>query len=450
MNRRNFVKTLFGLAAAISFSAQAQIFGQTSTQFAPDGTAANPSYTFSSDVDTGIYRENTNSLGIAAGGNGILQIGTTAVRAGTSVVFQTADGSVGTPGYAFTNDPDTGMYRIGANNIGIGVAGAKVLDVSSAGLGVTGLITQSGAGTNTFSSSSGLAMQITQTASGSNGLYINPTHASYAGTTLLVDVGRDNTTAYDLANFRTNANSSPKTVFKIIGSGYVKASNTGTFIGSTSAYHEFTSSADSEYIGRFKSSHATNGYGITVVYTSDPNGTGNPFIDLYGDIDGTPDSRGAWRSNGGIANYSANNVNLSSEKVKYIYGMSPDYSSFVKALQFKNWKYLDSTEENQHIDGPTAEQVESLDPSLVTVWDIKKGTKGIYTYRLQQRINSVIPRLLVRADNFEEENQLLKVRLQTIEKENQLLKAKFEQLNSRIELIEAANDQSFKRVAGGN
>ena len=62
-----------------------------------------------------------------------------AVAAGISIpgtlsvtgVTQAADGAVGAPGIAFTSDTDSGIYRIGANNIGIGVNGAKVLDVST-------------------------------------------------------------------------------------------------------------------------------------------------------------------------------------------------------------------------------------------------------------------------------------------------------------------------------
>lgn len=42
-----------------------------------------------------------------------------------------ADGSVGTPSIAFSLDPDTGLYRIGSNNIGISLGGANVLDLSS-------------------------------------------------------------------------------------------------------------------------------------------------------------------------------------------------------------------------------------------------------------------------------------------------------------------------------
>jgi len=52
-----------------------------------------------------------------------------------------AAGSVGNPSVAFSADQDTGLFNIGANNLGVAIGGAKVLDVASTGLGVTGLAT---------------------------------------------------------------------------------------------------------------------------------------------------------------------------------------------------------------------------------------------------------------------------------------------------------------------
>lgn len=67
--------------------------------------------------------------------------------------FQSPDGTVGAPGFSFTGDLDCGWYRIGTNNIGATVAGAKVLDVSTTGLSVTGTITGNGSGLTTLNAS---------------------------------------------------------------------------------------------------------------------------------------------------------------------------------------------------------------------------------------------------------------------------------------------------------
>ncbi len=58
--------------------------------------------------------------------------------------FKGASGTVSLPMYSFSADLDCGMYRIGANNLGIGVNAAKVLDISTSGLDVTGALTVNG------------------------------------------------------------------------------------------------------------------------------------------------------------------------------------------------------------------------------------------------------------------------------------------------------------------
>lgn len=48
------------------------------------------------------------------------------------------NGTVAAPGLAFASDLDSGIYRIGANNLGIAVNGAVVQDVRTVGVYVTG------------------------------------------------------------------------------------------------------------------------------------------------------------------------------------------------------------------------------------------------------------------------------------------------------------------------
>jgi hypothetical protein len=55
-----------------------------------------------------------------------------------------ANGTVSLPAYSFASDLDTGLYRIGANNLGIAANGAKVLDIATTGLGVTGTLASTG------------------------------------------------------------------------------------------------------------------------------------------------------------------------------------------------------------------------------------------------------------------------------------------------------------------
>jgi hypothetical protein len=55
--------------------------------------------------------------------------------------LKSASGSVSAPGVTFSADLDNGFYRIGADNIGYSCGGTKLLDLSSALVGVTGALT---------------------------------------------------------------------------------------------------------------------------------------------------------------------------------------------------------------------------------------------------------------------------------------------------------------------
>ena len=57
--------------------------------------------------------------------------------------LKATDGSVVLPSITFAADTKTGIFRIGANNIGIVANGAKVLDIGTGGLGITGTLSTS-------------------------------------------------------------------------------------------------------------------------------------------------------------------------------------------------------------------------------------------------------------------------------------------------------------------
>jgi len=73
-----------------------------------DGSAAAPSYSFSADTDTGIYRVSANRIGISSGGGLVYDAGTADQQFYTVVRF--ADGTVTLPGISFGSDTDTGIY----------------------------------------------------------------------------------------------------------------------------------------------------------------------------------------------------------------------------------------------------------------------------------------------------------------------------------------------------
>ena len=62
-----------------------------------------------------------------------------------------SDGTVSAPFYSFTSDTNTGIYRVGSDNVAVAVGGSKVVDITSTGINATA-IGASTAAAGTFSS----------------------------------------------------------------------------------------------------------------------------------------------------------------------------------------------------------------------------------------------------------------------------------------------------------
>lgn len=179
-----------GLTNAITKDGQTTITGALK---GASGSVGAPSYSFSADLDSGMYRIGANNVGISVNATKILDIATTGMSVtGTLAVsgaqtftgqasfpagFLSGDGTVSLPAWSFTSDPDSGVYRIGANNIGVAVNAAKVLDISATGLGVTGTITATG----TISSNGTVLAPQAQSAGMINGTIVE-SHAGNAVT----------------------------------------------------------------------------------------------------------------------------------------------------------------------------------------------------------------------------------------------------------------------------
>jgi hypothetical protein len=117
-----------------------------------DGTAASPSLHFTNDADTGIYRPADNTLGISVSGTQIayfdangLTIPSAGVVAGGS--FHGANGNANNPTFSFSSDQDTGMYRHGTNELGFTVGGTQKAVLTSTTFTVTPNLVGSGSGT---------------------------------------------------------------------------------------------------------------------------------------------------------------------------------------------------------------------------------------------------------------------------------------------------------------
>lgn len=116
-----------------------------------NGSVSQPSITFQSDTNTGLYLVGEDDIGITTGGIQRLDINGTSVDVGTAINnlnlnvngtssstnFKAGNGASGTPSYSFTNDSDTGMYfesSGGAERLRFSVNGTDRILASSSGV----------------------------------------------------------------------------------------------------------------------------------------------------------------------------------------------------------------------------------------------------------------------------------------------------------------------------
>jgi hypothetical protein len=104
-------------------------------------------------------------------------------------------------------------------------------------------------------------------------------------------------------------------------------------------------------------------YGIYIKHNTDSNGTGNAFIVALGNAA----DRFVVRSNGGIANYSANNVNLSDRREKTNFSPATSYLDKICSIPVQTFNYLDQNLEQDGglTLGVVAQDVQAVAPELV-------------------------------------------------------------------------------------
>jgi len=105
-----------------------------------------------------------------------------------------------------------------------------------------------------------------------------------------------------------------------------------------------------------------NTNGILINYTGAPNGTGNEFLQCTDG--GFATTRASIRSNGGLANFSANNVNLSDARTKTDIQDAPSYLNRICAIPVRTFLYKDQTDSQLNL-GAIAQEVEAVCPELV-------------------------------------------------------------------------------------
>jgi len=135
-------------------------------------------------------------------------------------------------------------------------------------------------------------------------------------------------------------------------------------------------------------------YGVQVYYSaSAPNGLFNSF---YQAVD-TSTTRAEIRSNGGLANYSANNVNLSDRREKTNFSPAKSYLDVICAIPVQTFNYVDQNlEQDPGLTlGVVAQDVQSVAPEMVmeSNWGTEENPRmrlSIYQTDLQYALMKCI------------------------------------------------------------
>jgi hypothetical protein len=155
----------------------------------------------------------------------------------------------------------------------------------------------------------------------------------------------------------------------------------------------------------FQGTNAGGAWGVSVSYTaSSPNSTGN---EAFGFSDSTT-TRFVVRSNGGIANFQGNNVNLSDRREKTNFAPAKSYLETICAIPVQTFNYIDQNmEEDPGLTlGVVAQDVQAVAPELVmeSNWakegDEPKMRLSIYQTDLQYALMKALQELKAEFDAY--------------------------------------------------
>lgn len=174
------------------------------------------------------------------------------------------------------------------------------------------------------------------------------------------------------------------------------------------AVNRIADDASIDYVAYINNINSSSPYGgLNIIYNqAAPNGTSNPFINA-GDNQA---NRFTVRSNGGVANYSANNVNLSDRREKTNFAPSPSYLSKICSIPVQTYNYIDQDLEKDSglTLGVVAQDVQAVAPELVNEsdWGTKDKPKirlSIYQTDFQYALMKCIQELKTELDAYKAE-----------------------------------------------
>ena len=373
-----------------------QLDGEWSNIAFENGTAAAPSIYFKdSGTDTGIYSPGTDQVAITTGGTGRLFVDSSGrVGLGTSSPSGTLEvgavsGAVTAGDLTVTTGSTTATVTIGRlsstgnDNTIFNIrnrVGTSTLYINS-GDGRLGIGTNSpSALLDVVGNSNTLSLSSTSTDATTKEAKITCRHYTNSEENAMLVYGASTSTdnavilgggssAQNCATYiqfitaANNTTTSGTERARIDSSGRLLV---GTASAVSSEQFNVTGSAGN-YITRINNSNASPS-GLLINYTgASPNGTSNEFLLCFDNASGGT-TRASIRSNGGLANYSANNVNLSDINAKKDIAPAAGTWDCLKEWEIVNFRYKDQPDDADLNMGVIAQQVAENCPEVITVF----------------------------------------------------------------------------------
>jgi len=177
----------------------------------------------------------------------------------------------------------------------------------------------------------------------------------------------------------------------------------------------YSSTTGGAYTANINNTNGSNATGVSIYYGTGINGTGNFFLTCS---DGASVERASIASNGGLRNFSANNINLSDVRVKDVFedytpAMLDELEAKFIALRRGRFKYNDQTHDDWNY-GKSAQSVKEQLPELAGIWNETKVVDGLivptpeseqllceYSHDITQIGEALLVRALKRIESLE-------------------------------------------------
>ena len=453
--------------------ALAAIVSQNSNASAPATTYAYMSW---ADTSAGVMkmRNGANSAWIS-----LYELDGTFLASDISL----AAGSAAAPSLFFTGDTNTGLFSPGADTVALATAGSNRLHITSGGLvgiGTTGPsqalhvvssiqqvllegatqgaieikksgtngygIVSDGAGLLKFYDYNGTTYRLVIDSSGRVGIgTTSPSEKLHvSGGNVLLQQGNyfiipDGGGNYGAGNGSYIGNSGQNLQIQMRNSGdgvisfsigateaaridtsrrLLVGTSTTASVGGINAQHAFFHGTSSQWAATVQ--HTTGAgnspFGLAIKYTAaTPNNASSDFVWCE---DATA-IRARIYSNGGLANYSANNANLSDRNAKKDISIAADTWSCVKEWEIVNYRYKDQPDDADLNLGVIAQQVAESCPEVITIFQEAKDDQpeklGVKEQQMYWMAIKALQEAMERIETLEASNADMLARVTALE-----------------------------------